>query len=798
MWLSLNIISKFVDVTGMDPHDIAHRLTMCTAETESVEFMNPHLKTVIAAKILDVRKHPDADKLTLCDMDTGSEKLRVVCGAPNHKKGDIVPLALVGTKFTEEFTVKKTKIRGQDSSGMLCSEKELGLSDDHSGIMILPPDTRPGTPLSEMYSGWCDVRIEIDNKAITHRPDLWSHEGFAREIAALFRRKLTDPVDMKTASGFKSSTELKVIIESPEACPRYCGLAVKNITIAESPDWLKARVTAIGMRPINNIVDVTNYVMAELGEPMHAFDRKKLRGDSIIVRFARQGETMTTLDGQDHSLSGEDIVIADAGGTIALAGVMGGGNSEIEDDTNEIVLEAANFNPVNIRKTAGRHSLRTEAAIRFEKALDPENCSRAIIRCYDLIKQILPEAEAATPIIDTYPRKFEKIEINTDTDFIRRKLGHFLEDSEITSILTNLTFKVKSSGRNLSIEVPTYRATKDISIPDDIVEEVGRIFGYENIDPTPPMVPCAPPDANARRLLERKIKDILTRNHNMIEVCNYSFVGEDLLNRLGVNEDRELRLRNPLSRDEDRLRRSLIPNIVKNIELNQRYNDYFSIYEMGRAYLKDSRESADLAKESYRVAGAFCARKSEVPLFYEAKSAVMDIFTQLSVGGVRFLPARDGLPAYVHPARAMEVLIGKERAGLIFELHPGTREAFEVRGSAALFDLDFDMILAAPRKERSFRELQKFPDAPFEISVIADRLDYTADICSIIAKSSREHVRSVDVLSIYEGDPVPKGKKSVSIRVVFAAPERTLGTGEIEKLQGKVIEDLDKKGFKLR
>ncbi|HPJ40042.1 MAG TPA: phenylalanine--tRNA ligase beta subunit-related protein, partial [Spirochaetota bacterium] len=296
MWLSLNIISKMVDIQGLDPADIMNRLTMSTAEIEGIEYMNKHLATVIAVKILDVKKHPDADKLTLVDCDTGSETIRVVCGAPNHKKGDIVPLAMVGTQFNEEFIVKKAKIRGEESSGMLCSARELGFSDDHSGIMILPESTTLGTPMSELYSDWYDILLEIDNKSITHRPDLWCHAGFAREIAALYEKTFTHPVNMSLADSFTQKEELNVIIENPEASPRYCGLYIKNIRIEESPDWLKAAVTAIGMRPINNIVDITNYVMAELGEPMHAFDRKKLKGKAIIVRMAKEGEHLTTLD----------------------------------------------------------------------------------------------------------------------------------------------------------------------------------------------------------------------------------------------------------------------------------------------------------------------------------------------------------------------------------------------------------------------------------------------------------------------------------------------------------------------
>nr|MDA3824187.1 phenylalanine--tRNA ligase subunit beta [Bacteroidales bacterium] len=423
MWLSLNIIEKMVDISDISPEDLANKLTMSTAEIDSIDYINQHFKTIITAKANSVTKHPDADKLTLVDIDTGSEKLPVVCGAPNHKTGDIVALATVGTKFTEEFSIKESKIRGEISKGMLCSAKELGLSEDHDGILIFPENTEIGIPLSEIYKEWVDVRLEIDNKSITHRPDLWSHYGFAREIGAILGRPVKSPVNFELEKELGTEKSLSVKIENPGQGLRYSGLVMKNITVGESPEWLKAAVTSIGMRPINNLVDITNYVMAEIGEPMHAFDRKKLRGNEIIVRNAKAGEKLTTLDDQKLNLCEEDIVIADKDGAIALAGVMGGGNSEIDDNTSEIILEAANFNAVNIRKTATRYNLRTEAAIRFEKSQSSELTTLALLRCYELIKKCSPEAQAVTPIIDDYPEKSKAISLSIDTETIRQRLG---------------------------------------------------------------------------------------------------------------------------------------------------------------------------------------------------------------------------------------------------------------------------------------------------------------------------------------------------------------------------------------
>ena len=797
MWLSLNILSKMVDLEGITPEELALKLTMSTAEIDSIEYMNRHLTGVITAKALEVMKHPDADKLTLVDLDTGKEKIRVVCGAPNHKKGDIVPLATIGTDFGEGMVIKKTKIRGEESTGMLCSARELGLSDDHSGIMILPEGTPLGVPLSELFPEYSDVRLEIDNKSITHRPDLWSHRGFAREIGALFNRPVKDVVDHGLVKEFRNTDNLSVRIENAEVAPRYCGLVMRNITIKESPDWLKAAVKSIGMRPISNIVDITNYVMFEIGEPMHAFDRKKLRGDEIIVRTATEGEPLMTLDGSEYALNTEDVVIADAGGPVALAGVMGGGNSEIEDSTSEIVLEAANFNPVNIRKTAQRYAQRTEAAIRFEKALSPDLCIDALIRCYDLIKQVCPESEAVTGIVDAYPVPVKPVTVKTSAAFIKKRLGQEIPDAEIIRILTSLGFTIDGGPENMTIGVPHYRATKDISIPEDIVEEVGRIYGYDNITETPPFVPCEAPAHNYFRTFERKIKTVLASFHGMTEISGYSFIGEELLNKTATNEGLELRLSNPLSQEQDRLRRSLVPNIINNVRLNQRHQEEFRIFEQNRVYLKNDRSKPELIAENTRTAGALYSRTAE-GLFYEAKAMVTDLVESSRVKGWRLLPATENIPPYAHPGRSLWLEIEGKKAGLVFELHPKVLKNFEINGNSAYFDLDLDILFKSRKKERTFTDLQKFPPVPFELSVIADSTVYAGELMSIIRESEKGHITSIEVMSIYQGSPIPEGKKSVSIKMVFTAKDRTLSPQEIETMQNKVITSLEKKGFALR
>lgn len=798
MWISLKTIGRMVDISDVTPEAIAERLTMSTAEIEGIEYLNSFFKTIVTAKLISVEPHPDADKLTLCFADTGTEKIQVVCGAPNHKAGDIVAFATVGTKFSDEFIIKKTKIRGVESSGMLCSLRELGLSDDHSGIHIFPENTELGKPLSEVFIDWVDVRLNIDNKSITHRPDLWGHQGFAREIAALMGKEFKEPADKTILSNITSKDNLKVSIKNSDASPRYSAMVVKNIKIAPSPDWLKAAVTALGMRPINNIVDITNYVMAEIGEPMHAFDRKKLKGDEITVRLAAKDEKIITLDGRSHDLTTEDIVIADASGPIALAGVMGGGNSEVEDSTTEIVLEAATFNPVNIRKTAQRFDSRTEAAMRFEKTLSPEITIDALARCYELIKQIIPGAEALTGVVDDYPAPIQRAVIDITSEYIRKKIGQNLDDNSIIKTLTALQFDVVNNDGDLKVTAPHFRSTKDISMKDDVVEEVGRVFGYRNIDPAPPMVVCEPPVKNLFRYFEREVKDILAGSFSMTEVSGYSFTGEETLNSLKINEDKELRLRNPLSIELDRLRRSIVPNMMHFIKYNQRFFDSFDLFELGRVYLKDDRKSADLVTENFRVTGTVFMKRSETPIFFEAKAIAAGLIEKLRIKNFKLIPATDNLPPYAHPGRSMKIEVDGKDAGLIFEVHPEAAQAFEFTGNAAIFDMDLNILFDAEKNPVKFKELQKYPEVPFEISVVTDKKTYSETILNIVNKSDKNRITDAKVISVYEGAQLPDDKKSVSIKIIFASKEKTLEPAEIDELQKKVITALNKEGYTLR
>jgi len=417
-----------------------------------------------------------------------------------------------------------------------------------------------------------------------------------------------------------------------------------------------------------------------------------------------------------------------------------------------------------------------------------------------LIKEIIPQAETVSEIIDSYPTPQEPIIIEISPDFIRKKIGQGVSDKKIIEILTSLDFKIDRSEKNktLKITVPFYRATKDINLPIDLVEEIGRIYGYDNIPPCPPLVPCSPPVKNEKRQLERKIKNILSRDHNLTEVSSYSFVNEDILNKLGINQEQELHLKNPLSQEQDRLRRNLIPNLIEKVKLNQKKYDEFAFFEIGRVYIKKDRSSPELSQEKDQITGIIFHKSPSTPLFYEAKYIVKNILERIAIKNYSLIPAKENLPPLAHPSRSMLLEVDSKQAGLITELHPKTKNIFEIDGSLALFDLNFDLLFKASKKEIKFTEISKFPEVLFEISIIMGRFEYTQKVCDLVKKSNPPYLKSVKVIAIYDQPPIPADKKSVSIQMIFAAPDRTLDSEEVEKIQNNIVSYLEKNNYPLR
>lgn len=796
MKLSLNWIKDYVALDTLDPSDVMTRVTTSTAEVEGVECINRHFAQVITARVLELRPHPNADKLKLVRVNDGLGEIEVVCGAPNVAKGQIVALARAGA-LLPKGKLEASSIRGIRSEGMLCAEDELGLSDDHAGLLLFPSETPIGLTLDKLYGGE-DIVFEVENKSLTHRPDLWGHFGFAREFSAIYGKALRgDLFRYERQAPVAPLDPLRIENLAPELCPRYTALVVRKVAVAPSPIWMQQRLRAVGLRPINNLVDVTNYVMLELAQPMHAFDRRQIAGDLIRVRRAENGEPFTTLDKQEHTLTPENLVIADASRPVALGGVMGGLDSEIVPDTTCIVLESANFHPACIRRTATRFALRTESAQRFEKSQDPAVTATAIWRAVELLRLTCPELEIAGELLDSWPNPPKPVEIEIDFDYINEHLGERLPEERIVEILRSLHFGVKVlGGKALLIAVPSYRATKDVGIKADIVEEIGRIFGYDNIQPTPPKVFSDPPEHNLLRELEWRLKDILVQRLAFCETYNPSFLDGPALERCGLTSEGTLKLRNPLSVEADRMRTTLVPHIVADVAKNRRNFESIRLFELGKAIYKADPASRELPTETPRLCGAIAKQGDEAP-FFAAKGAVGELLDVL--GYPKWRLERPALvPGWAHPGRVAEVFVGERSLGLIGELHPRVADAHELTLRVALFDLNVLSLFELPPPERSFTPLRRFPVNAIELTVVMDKRQSVAAVEACIKAAGGAFLLSYSYLYGYEGERLAADKKAVTYSVVFGLPDRTLSGDEVAELHKSTTAALRLAGFPLR
>jgi len=646
-----------------------------------------------------------------------------------------------------------------------------------------------------------DSVYDIDNKSLTHRPDLWGHYGFAREVAAVYHKELS-PLNLGKWGYPESSTEpLQVNVSiDQELCPRYSGLVIEGIKVEPSPDWLVERLEKAGARAINNIVDLTNYVMFELGQPMHAFDRSKISGNQIQVRLAHEGEKIETLDGEEHELSHEMMIIADAEKAVAIAGVMGGANSEVNESTTSMVLESANFHPTHVRRTAAKLGIRTDSSMRFEKGLDPVQTETAIRRFTTLLMEICPTARVTSPLLDDNRSNQESIVINTSFDFINRRLGTNLESEVILGILERLAFKVKIDGHNIQVTAPSFRSTGDISIPMDLVEEVGRVFGYDNITPIKPLTPVKPVQMSPLHSLQRHLRAVLSRDLGFYEVYNYGFVGDKLLETVGSSAEGHIALANPLASDQNLLRTSLVPNMLKITAENLRFRKSFRIYELERVFLPE-KQNEIFEHDRFELCGLICDtawKKGTEDIFFGIKGALEDLLSQLPQKGARrYRPAEGPLPNWCHPGRTADVFIGSEKIGYLTQLHPQITQNLGIKAGVGFFVLDISKTLEMPVAEASFEKVQKYPTVPFDISMITDEHTLIADVQEIIQAVS-SMVKKIELFDVYTGDNIGAGKKSLAFKITFAASDHTLQPEEIETLQSSVMKALDSHGHMVR
>ncbi|MEO8595487.1 MAG: phenylalanine--tRNA ligase subunit beta [Candidatus Solibacter sp.] len=748
-----------------EPAALVERLiTMRTAECEGVEATGQLLAEAVVARVEQVEPIEGSHNVKAVVDASALGRRTVVCGAKNCRAGLLTVYVPVGVKV----------VSGVESDGMLASGAELGINNDHEGIVELgsADDLKGCAP---------DFVIEIDNKSITHRPDLWGHHGMAREVAAILNFPLTDPAKLELLP--EGPAAIQVSIDDLELCPRYSALVFENVTVQPSPLWLQNRLTAIGLNPINNIVDMTNFVMAELAQPMHAFDAGLLQGGTIFVRSAKAGESFRALNGETYTLEPANLVIADAGGAIALAGVIGGADSSIGGTTKRVVLESANFQASSVRKTSAALKLRTDASMRFEKAQDPVNTVRALARAVELLREVSPGVRLVGGVADVRREPVAPPAIEFSHAWLERKLGRTIEPERVRRILESLAFGVSEpSSGEYSVTVPSWRATKDVSMKDDLVEEVGRMVGYDSIEPKAPLVAAVVPPGSPSRRYQHEVRDLFTGN-GYTEVYNYSFLSEEAVRAFGFDLAGHIRVLNPIASNQELMRASLLPGIWKNVTENAKHRESFRLFEIG---LEIHRRAEGLPEEVPHLAVAVYHREGEGGIFELKRMA------ECLMPGAKAVPV--AARSYEHPARAAEIEWHGAVVGRLFELHPRLVEV----GRAAVLDLDLKLVEALNSAKVKYTPIRRYPSSAFDLSVIAPLREHAVNLETAIGGFAGPLLESVQFVRQYAGAPLAEGMKSVSFRLTVGSAERTLSSDEIAAVRAAIIEGMRGKGYDLR
>jgi len=797
MKVSLNWLKQWVEVEDT-ASGIADRMTMAGLETASVETFGEGYDKVVIGKILKITSHPDAERLSLCEVTVGEEApLSIICGAKNIFEDAIVPVAMIGALLPNGIKIKKSKIRGVASEGMICSEEELGLAEHSTGIMVLSEELT----LGDSFFDALGLRDTLFDFEITpNRGDCLSVLGIAREVSALYKLPLKDRTVEILEEGGAVGDAVRIDIENIVDCPRYCARLVRDVKIGPSPLWLREKLIKSGFRAINNVVDITNYVLLELGQPLHAFDFDLLRGSRLVVRSAEKGEVFTTLDEKARKLSENDLLICDDAGPVAIAGVMGGLNSEVTDNTTNILIESAYFRPAAIRMTAKKLGLPTEASFRFEREVDPEGLIRAADLAASLMAQ-LAGGKVAPGVIDENFFKEDSGKIELRTEKVVSRLGIPVSDDEIADCMERLFADIeKSKPGVLSVRPPSFR--RDLTRPVDLIEEVGRLIGFSEIPVTLPVCDMDYRPASALLKSEDSIRDFLVGT-GYFEVINYSFINEKWLDDLLIPDNDALRnvvkLLNPISEDMSVLRTFLLPSLLENAKNNFNYKiQDVKIFEVRRIY--NSLRETSLPEEKHHVAGLVMGNnpfaydfKPQPFDFLDIKGDVEGICELLSVSEIRF--ARPGsVPSYFHPGICAEVWMGEDMAGVLGKLNPVVVDSLKLPENIYYFELDIEKILCHVTPLEGIEEISKFPEIERDLAVVVDVGKPMGEIFEKIYTFQNKYLKEVELFDIYEGKEIEKGKKSVAFRLTYQAAKKTLKDKDVDKIHRQLASYLLKEG----
>ena len=792
MKVSLNWLRDFVEIR-IELKELVNLLTMGGLEVESATTTGQGLEKVVVAEIQSVRRHPKADRLSLVEVKTDRERVSVVCGATNIRAGQRVPLALVGAKLPNGLEIKRSKIRGETSDGMLCSEIELGLGQDTTGIMILSEHLSLGVPLGEAL-GLTDTILDM---SITpNRPDCLCVIGIAREIAALTHQRIRYPAQMLTDQGNEIHQRTSVTIHDPDLCPRYVARMVEGVTIGPSPLWMRDRLEKVGIRSINNVVDVTNYVMMEYGQPLHAFDFDLLEEGRIVVRRARKEEEFVTLDGVKRSLDEEMLMICDGVKPVAIAGVMGGLNSEIRTETRTVLLESAYFHPMNNRRTSKKLGFETEASYRFGRGIDYGGCMMAANRAAWLIQE-LAGGRVVEGAVDAYPVPLRPHSIRFHVPKANRILGTKITPQQVSTYLERLELNVQVEDETtLIVTPPSFRG--DLEREIDLVEEVARLDGYEKIPQTLPQGPPSPEEQSRELMVEQTVKDLLIQ-HGYHEVITYSFTTPQALDGISLPLDdprrRCLAILNPLTEDSSVMRTSLIPGLMETLCYNLSHkSSNIRIFELRKVYLVEKGER--LPKEIKSLAGLAMGMDGDPHWatsiraidFYDVKGCLEDLLEALQIKKVKFVRTEE-IP-YLHPGKSAKVICGEGALGVVGEIHPNVLNEYQVPGKAYLFEIDFDRMVHHAMEGKRFQPLPKYPAVYRDLSLVVEEHLEAEKVEEAIYQMRQPLIDEVILFDVYQGNPVPQGKKSLAYRIRYQSNDRTLTDDEVNRYHDKIISRL--------
>jgi len=814
MFVSMRWLARHISLDGITPEQLCNDLTLSTAEVEGLERFAPQLHDVVVGLVEKREKHPDAEKLSVCRVDIGGETpLDIVCGAPNVATSQKVAVACVGTTLPGDFKIKKSKIRGVESHGMICSVRELELGEEHDGIWVLPEQARVGASVAEALD-IDDWIIEIDNKSLTHRPDLWGHRGIAREVAAIYERPLK-PLDAALPETGKA-TPYPVTIET-RGCARYLGLPIDGVTKGPSPDWLQWLLLAVGQRPIDLLVDLSNFVMLDLGQPNHVFDRRLLGDRGIVVRNARDGETIETLDGEERNLRSSDLLICAGDEPVALAGIMGGEGSKVAAETDSLLLEVATFDATTIRRTSTHVGLRTDSSARFEKTLDPTLPLLAAGHFVRLLLEIVPEASFPAPVSDVGNWTDPTHEIELRCERVRTALGKALSNDEIKHILERLEFQVErlspkkdeEADNRLRVIIPSFRASKDITIEQDLIEEVGRIHRYGNIEEKPLQFEITPPPRDERRRLVRHLQDRLAGGARFHENLSYSFIPDELLEKLGDLDQPHVTVINPVVQSQARIRRSVAASLLPALEANRRNRSDVRLFEIGKAYEPEHANERGEPRERHLLGLAWAGTPPGKKARYDEnrlmglQAIILDLVHSRGCGSARWTD-QGPRPSWAHPGKCLflELTGVASPVAVVADLEPGLAPAIGLSGDleseVALAELCLDALLEARLDGEGYKALPRFPGIKVDVAVSVSESTPAADLLALIEQAGKKQVAEIELFDLYRGQSVGPGRKSLAFHVLLQSDKKTLTDKDEQKFLQRFEKLVSEAGGELR